>query len=498
MNNKMPNLIPDIVNPSPDYYCTWQTQLYATNDGKPFKQRQSICEKSLFERERPYGWAYFYDKIRPDLILVMDDSWDIPFDGNPDYHGTLILNNEKFPSFTGDHITHNEALKLLNDRIKKIGWKSVGGWVCAQKSSLYPDAEETEYFTERLKQAEYAKWMYWKVDWGNRAHDFDFREMLSKLAKQYAPFLVVENAKVKEAIPYSDVYRTYDVPAIMSIPMTMEKMHEVLDTEPCDNEFAAMINCEDEVYMAASLGCTMGVMRHPYAGNLPNGKPDPSFPDCHRRLKTKMTEVTRAVRWHRIAPAFGVNSKNTYFSENVLADTWSFENREAEMESWWFEEKQIAPYIEGNILTKKGCAAISRNMKLPKVSADEDGNVPYVTASKNPNGVVSIAVHGRTKDRAYWIPKCRIEIEAGEADTFGVFGEYKELVLLFDEECMFTRILAQDLAGDSSVDITEYVKIEKHRVVIHGQIIHEIGTSEQKMNDTSEPGLVIKFFKQRR
>ena len=38
------NLIPDIENPTPDYYCTWQTQLFATCDGKPAAQRRVICE----------------------------------------------------------------------------------------------------------------------------------------------------------------------------------------------------------------------------------------------------------------------------------------------------------------------------------------------------------------------------------------------------------------------------------------------------------------------
>ena len=135
MNNKFENLIPDIVNPSPDYYCTWQTQLYATNDGKPLKQRACIGEKQLFNKEKPYGWAYFYEKARGDLILVMDDSWDVPLDGNPDYYGFLALNEEKFPSFTGNGISNQEAMKLLSDKIKAIGWKALGGWVCVQKSA---------------------------------------------------------------------------------------------------------------------------------------------------------------------------------------------------------------------------------------------------------------------------------------------------------------------------------------------------------------------------
>ncbi len=72
------SLIPTRVNPTPDYYCTWQTQLYATSDGKPAGQRAIIGERALFDRERPYGWAYFYEQIRSDLYLVMDDSWDVP------------------------------------------------------------------------------------------------------------------------------------------------------------------------------------------------------------------------------------------------------------------------------------------------------------------------------------------------------------------------------------------------------------------------------------
>lgn len=64
MKNARRNLIPAVQNPSPDYYCTWQTQLYATSDGKPEKQRECICEKSLFDKEKPYGWAYFYETAR--------------------------------------------------------------------------------------------------------------------------------------------------------------------------------------------------------------------------------------------------------------------------------------------------------------------------------------------------------------------------------------------------------------------------------------------------
>ena len=91
------NIIPETENITPDYYCTWQTQLYATSDGKPRRQRAVICEKSLFNKEKPYGWAYFYENARKDLFIVMDDSWDVPVEDDPKYYGSLVLNKEKLP-----------------------------------------------------------------------------------------------------------------------------------------------------------------------------------------------------------------------------------------------------------------------------------------------------------------------------------------------------------------------------------------------------------------
>ncbi len=487
-------LIPDIVNPSPDYYCTWQTQLYATSDGKPKKQRECISEQALFQREKPYGWAYFYEKARKDLLFVMDDSWDVPLNGDPAYFGSLVLNREKFPSFTGEGISPKDALFALAQKIKAIGWKGLGGWVCAQESPLYPEEAAEEYWIRRLKWSEEAGLCYWKVDWGEKAGDLEFRRFLSKSAHQYAPSVVIENSMIKQVIPFSDTYRTYDVPAILSIPMTMEKLRTFLDIEAPNVPYQGLINCEDEAYIAASLGCVMGIMRHPFAKELPNGQPDPSFPDLHRRLKTKMAEVIRAVHWHKLAPAFGVDRDHTYYSDTVLTDHWDFENQASEIEAWWFDHPVIKESLDGNTIARSACAAISRNLPLPHVTPDEQGELPFVTAAKNPNGAVSLATCGRTKGRSYWIPRCRVEIEVGEADTFGIFGEYKELILSLAPNRTVTKVLAQDLAGECSYDITPLVCFADHKVILSGDLIHKIGTSEQAENDTSEPGLVLKFF----
>ena len=473
------NLIPNTQNLSPDYYCTWQTQLYATSDGKPEAQRAIIGERALFDTEKPFGWAYFYENARRDLFLVMDDSWDVPLSGDNSYYGCLILDKEKFPGFT---------LKTLAEKIKSLGWKGLGGWICAQESEIHSNNNSPEdYWKERLKEAEDSGISYWKVDWGKSSRDVEFRKMLTKSGKIYAPNLVIEHALVKSAIPYSNVYRTYDVPAIMSIPMTMEKLCDILNSHE-----GGLINCEDEAYIAAAGGFTMGIMRHPYSGVLPDGKADMSFPEIHRNLKSKMFEVIRAARWHRIAPAFEITGSHTNVSDLQLTDTWEVINKDEEIEQWWFDHALIKDSLNGEVLTKSAPAIISRNTQLPQATPNENGFVPYIVSSKNPNGTFSIATCGRTTGREYIIPKCDITVNIEKTDTIGIFGEYNNLILKNTDD--FSQIFMQDLAGEYSYDITDEVCVKPDKIIIPGSLIHKIGTMEQPVNDTSEPGVVLKMM----
>lgn len=485
------NLVPNIQNPSPDYYCTWQTQLYASCDGKPEGQRAIIGEKAMFSNEKPFGWAYFYEDARKDLFFVMDDSWDVPTGMNhkPDF-GTLQLDKEKFPEST-QHSSNEEALRSLSERVKSFGWKGLGGWVCAQESPLCADNNSPEkYWIKRLKEAHYAGFSYWKVDWGAKKHDIEFRKMLTKLGKEYAPELIVEHSMLKELIPCSDVYRTYDVPAIMSIPLTMEKLKKFGNANKTDNGYMGLINCEDEAYIAAAAGYAMGIMRHPYSGDFVNGKSDMSFPSVHRNLKTKITEITRAVRWHRIAPAFGEYGAPFYTDEKELTDFWTLKNRHAEFEEWWYEEPYFKQFINGNVIKKSAPARISRGCPLPDATPDNDGNVPYIVSAKNPNGAFSIATLGRTLDRKYYIPACDITAYTYDSDTVGVFGEYNTLTLQTNKQTV-NSVFMQDLAGNLAYDITCDVTINQNSITIPGKLIKKIGTEAQPKNDTSEPGVIV-------
>ena len=487
------NLIPDTQNVTPDYYCTWQTQLYATNDGKPKGQRAIIGEKALFDREKPFGWAYFYEEVRKDLYIVMDDSWDVPPDNDLSYCGSLILNGDKFPSFVRSSSDNTEAMKKLSDKIKDLGWKGLGCWVCANESSRFKgDASREEYWIERLVQANDAGIAYWKVDWGEWGADAAFRKRLTELGRKYAPNLIIENAIVPEVIPFSDTFRTYDVPAIMSIPMTMEKIKSFASAPEPRSGNMCLLNCEDEAYISAACGFAMGIMRHPYSGAFINGKADMSFPQIHRNLKTKIYEIIRAVRFHKLSPAFALCGRDFKISEDLLCDTWRFENAEEEIEEWWLCNHAILENSADNVLTVKAPAIISRNTELPIVCRDDAGEAPFVVASRNPNGVYAVATLGRTAQRNYYIPRCDVIIDAGDSKTIGVFGEYKNLIIktkLTNIKC----ILIQDLADDGAYDITDSVEIKDGEIIVCGDIISETGTTAQPKEDTSEPGAVIHF-----
>ena len=310
------------------------------------------------------------------------------------------------------------------------------------------------------------------------------------MGKQYAPDLVIEHALINTVIPYSDVFRTYDVPAIMSIPMTMTKLADIFSQRHPQENGMGLIDCEDEAYIAAAGGFSMGIMRHPYVGRFINGVPDMSFPEIHRNLKSKMYEVLRAVHWHRIAPAFGVSEGTVTISEDKLCDSWRFEDKAEEIEEWWLQ----IPFFKECITedTVKICAPgqISRNCIPATVYADEEGNIPFIIASKNPNGAFGVATLGRTLGREYKIPACRVEINTQRSDMIGVFGDYKELVIKTDLKDI-RSVYMQDLADMAAYDVTDDIICKDDKLIISGELIHAIGTFAQPESDTSEPAIVL-------
>lgn len=213
------NLIPDTPSESPDYFCTWNIQGYVVNYKDSESTRYVMNEDYLFGNKKFHNWINCFPSIKEDLFFVMDDSWDIPQNvnstSNP-YLGSVEPDIQRFPSLKGDA---TERLTMLVKRVKEAGWKGLGGWVCAQKPENKQDIDEVSYWTEKLKIHHKAGFSYWKVDWGARARDRQWREMLSNLKKEYAPDLWIEHACENNFIEFSDVFRTYDVENITAQPV---------------------------------------------------------------------------------------------------------------------------------------------------------------------------------------------------------------------------------------------------------------------------------------
>ena len=479
------SLVPGTPSSAPDYFCTWNIQSYVISHKGNALTRRSINEENMFGDGRYQDWLGFYPSIRSDLFFVMDDSWDIPLeensrDDNP-YFGTMELGEDRFPSFKGDPATR---LKALVDSVKTKGWKGLGGWVCAQQAADSLGVAPEEYWTRRLKDADEAGFSYWKVDWGANERSGKWREMLSRLGREHAPELYIEHALGTDFIRFSDVYRTYDVENVISQPLTIRRITELLPYSP-DGVAKGIINCEDEPYIAAGLGCAIGIMRHPFAGSYPEGGQDVGFPPVGHNYKKCLDEVVRAVRWHRIAEPFGVDGD--YNAESlILTDSWKFR----ENETWKQEHKP------GFVIYESAPATVSRHMPLPIVE-DTTSTRPYVLASTYPCGAVAVSAVGRALGREYVTKAVPVTIESRDWHApVGIFGSFESVTIRYPSapERKKISVFAQDLAGEVPVDITREVRIDGNCMTVSKETIDRVGLMNATEGDLSGPGLVIKVM----
>jgi hypothetical protein len=364
--------------------------------------------------------------------------------------------------------------------VKAKGWKGLGGWVCAQQSAIYSKSSDEDYWTERLHWARDSGFAYWKVDWGLKSEDAGWRIWLTALARKEAPHLTIEHAIAIAALPFSDVFRSYDVEVITSAPETINRIADLLN-HTAEPGARGLINCEDEPYTGAALGCALGIMRHPFAGALPNGRQDFPFPPVGRNIKRRIDEVNRAVRWHRIAPPFSVGLNALHIDTNRLHDFWLLG-----VDETWTSRKP------GDRVEVSAPARITRGLPLPEVHMPAGGPAPFVLASRNPNGAITVATIGRTLGRRYINPRAEVVLDAGNlARPVGIFGIYASLTLVGVDSLASRQIWAQDLNGEHPVDITGKVLIEGKRLLIPGNVIDQIGLQDATAADLSEPGMVL-------
>lgn len=496
------NLIPDRIPETGDYYCTWATQarirpMEMGDDAKDV--RENMNEDVLFG-ERGILSEYMKE-IRPDLIALLDDGWDVPpGTRNPENtgrFGSLEPDPARFPSFTG---TPEERLGKICRKISSLGWRGTGVWVACQMPFADGEAPETadkarEYWEDRAAMCSRAGISYWKVDWGRMSENADYRVMLTESVRKralgmmiehyprgmYPPFgkyVCGEDRMIDDEVMYnrrilenSDFLRTYDVLGEFSTAITMNRVGLLAGSGLCASDRCrGILNVEDSVYLGAALGCSVGVMRHQ---RFEKGR--------ERESTARYAEVVRAVRWHRIAPPFAFRSDEVRVSDRFLTDSYAYPPREPDV---W-------PFVAGKTMSFRAPEAISRRCELPRAEGDA---IPFLAASKNPlTGAYAIAALDRTTGgkTLEYLP-AKVSAYAGEPCDIGVFGRYETLTLEFDRDISGKRVLMQDIFSDSAEDVTAGVQRVSGRLVIPGELIDRI-CDRHDPGDTSAPGIVIKL-----
>lgn len=531
------SLVPATPSQAPDYYCTWNLQGYVashTFGSGSNDSRAEMNEDNLFGTHKVYakdatknidgavytvdsryqGWLNHFPSIQQDLTFVIDDSWDIPAGSNSkrphgsnydnEYLATLTLDQTRFPSFTGADV---ERMAGLVNAAKEKGWRGFGGWICAQNpicltkkytgmkntfenSKKWTVKQEEKYWKQRLAESQKAGFHYWKVDWGNKDRDDVFQRNLSKWGREAAPDIIIEHASFQAGGPnkpyyitFSQILRTYDVSGDLSQAQTISRIAEVLGIGVAEIEGWSIINCEDEAYIAAGLGCAIGIMRHPYTGPYPDGRTDRTFDAGTRLMKNRLNEIVRAVRWHRIALPFGADGKYTVCEDNLFDSSTS--------------RSHEAP------------ARMSRRLPLPEITGADIFNEkrPYVLASLYDNECTAVATINRNIDGEYQQEKVDVKVQPKRWDRkVGIFGYYHSLTLAYQNglpEGKF-KVFAQDLAVDGNPQEIPYLKTADGRgIIISGTTIENLCKDNKyaytevphiegrDYSDLSDPGIVL-------
>lgn len=501
------------------YWCTWATQGDTRLRNGASSDRDNLNERTVFGKD---GWINLYPEHRRDLLFMVDDGWDVPYGakGGPEgihSFGSLVPDRERFPSL-GVNASDRDRLREFARRTEDAGWKGLGVWVACQAhrerfEAPFPMEHLKEDLRRKLDEAAYAGVRYWKVDWG--VHNFHvwYRRLMSELKERYYPELIVDHARgfnnalngsvdpylkpadeyqhvgrtgrilgvsefdpvtrdCEEILSFSDVFRTYD----SAHPLTTATMLEraVWELHAADKSSSrVVINTEDEPLIAAGLGLELSMMRCPWV-------PEPKV--CRVRPRhRRMAEDSRCLVWQRIAEPFGSDTPaRTLHSEASIRESWRFIPDEC-----WFTGAREASYYQ------VAPACVTRGLALPSVKG-EGGEVPYVLGSRHPNGALAFAALPLLDPvRMSYTPKAEVRFDAAlepgvPVAAFGRFG-----TIVMNDLTGGGRVLARDLLGGETVDLTPKCVREAGRIVLPGDELAEIGAAMNPEGDDSAPGAIV-------
>jgi len=512
------------------YWCTWNTQAetldtrvatgaleFPGDQGIP-GVRDNLNEAIVFGKD---GWANLFPGYRGDMLFLIDDGWDVPYGvkggaKSIDSFGSHCLSRERFPRLI--NASDRDRLRDFAHRIEGLGWKGLGIWAACQ---AYRERYETPFRLESLKddikrkleESAYAGVRYWKVDWG--VHNFHvwYRRLMSELKERYYPELIIDHCRgfnnaingqvdphlkpddefrnvgrsgrilgvpeydpvtreIEEIMSFSDVFRTYDSANPLTTATMIERaVWELLAADKSSSR--VVINTEDEPLIAVGLGLEMSMMRAPVCP--PEKVPTP------RPRGRRMAEDMRALVWARQAPPFGsdTDAKVRHSAKSIRED-WHFLPDQC-----WFTGPNERYYHQ------TAPAVVSRGLPLPQVRG-VTGEVPYVLASRHPNGSLAVAAMPvLDQHKGSYTPQAEVTVEA--ALEFGVplavFGHVKDLSLADGTDG--GNVVVRDLLGGAAVDVTSRCRREAGRITLPGDELSRIGTSCNPDGDDSQPGVIV-------
>lgn len=484
------SIVPATRNTAPDYWCTWALQNYVFGQGAQSIDisrleggsgsdlaGESLTGARLLANN---GWAArVHPNVRSDLILLVDAGWE------ENGMASFELDRKKFSGWAQFDAT--ERMRRLDIAIRGFGWRGTGLW-CRNP----PGGAADEALVRRSDAANIA---YWKIDVGDQSGNVVAKrnQLGSSLRLEHVNGEGAFNGNIDRdgrfptqnwsserarLLRLTDVYRTYDASAPLGMPTTLDRASQMLKAVAGNNNVRTLLNVEDEVIIAAALGCTMGVFRHQYKGLRPSGDPDLFFPKA-RNLKSRLDEVTRAARWHRIAPPFGAGIGNITLDSEILIDDYVFRRGEC-----------FDPNVVNRRVFQGAPARIARNCEMPVVTSG--GTKPYVFCAGYPNGAASIGTGERIfRDWGVEFQRADVRWWVGSASgPIGIFGHYNSLTLQLSRPPR-RAIFAQDLAGTTPVDVTSEVRVSGNTAILSGALIDRIGRQAQTPGDVSVPGLVL-------
>ena len=90
------------------------------------------------------------------------------------------------------------------------------------------------------------------------------------------------------------------------------------------------------------------------------------------------------------------------------------------------------------------------------------------------------------------MPAANAELHVGDAaGPFGIFGSLTTVTLVFDRPLAGKRVLAQDLAADDVLDVTDRVRIDGQRLQLTEANLRSFGLRTVSKGDVSSPGMVL-------